>query len=163
MTAPRPAREDDLAAVVELVARANVADVGLRDTRAEEIRDEWAAPGFESWVVPGDALVAYASLAERSAGCAYLDVYVDPPARGRGLETKLVRILEARMRERGLSGANAFAVTPEMGSVLEREGFRLTRQSGGSVETLAVRPGARRLGSGWRSSTPPSRRSADAA
>ena len=53
MTAPRPAREDDLAAVVELVARANVADVGLRDTRAEEIRDEWAAPGFESWVVPG--------------------------------------------------------------------------------------------------------------
>ncbi len=118
----------DLEAVVALVGRANLADLGSPETSAGEIREDWARPGYEAWVAEdGDRLAGYVSLFERSPGRAYLDPYVAPEARGRGTEEALVRTAEERARERSIVLANAFAVTPETGEVLEREGYRLTR------------------------------------
>ena len=124
----RPTSPADLEPVVELVARANLADLGSRETSVEEMRDDWARPDYETWVAEdGGSLVGYVYLFERSPGVGYVDVYVDPETRGSDLEQALVRTGEARARERGMTLANAFAVTPEMGAVLEREGYRLAR------------------------------------
>jgi mycothiol synthase len=124
----RPTSPADREPVVDLVARANLADLGSRETSVEEIREDWARPGHESWVAEEEGrLVGYADLFERSPGLAYVDSHVVPEARGRGTEERLVATAEARARERGMSLVHAFAVTPEMGAVLEREGYRLTR------------------------------------
>ena len=118
----------DLEAVVALVARANVADLGSPETSVEEMREDWARTGWETWVAEdADHLAGCVALFERSPGIAYVDAYVDPDARGRGVEEALVRAAEARARERGIELANAFAVTDGMRNVLEREGYRLTR------------------------------------
>ena len=124
----RPTSPADLEPVVDLVARANLADLGSRETSLDEVREDWARPGYDTWVAEeADRLVGYVYLLERSPGVAYIDAYVDPDARGRGTERKLVATAEKRARERGMSLVNAFAVTREMGAVLEREGYRLTR------------------------------------
>jgi mycothiol synthase len=124
----RPTSPADLDRVVALTARANLADIGSPQTSVEEIREEWARRGCETWVVEdaGD-LVGYVSLFERSPGHAYLDPYVDPERRGKGIEEALIERAEARARGRGTTVANAFAVTAEMGAILERRGYRLSR------------------------------------
>jgi mycothiol synthase len=124
----RPTSPADLEPVVELVARANLFDLGSRETSVEEIREDWARPGYETWVAEeAGALVGYVYLFERSPGLGYVDAYVDPNLRARGNEETLVRTAEARARERGMTLVNAFAVTAEMRAVLEREGYRLAR------------------------------------
>ncbi len=124
----RPTSPADLEPVVELVARANLVDLGSRETSVEEVREDWARPGYDTWVAEeAGALVGYVYLFERSPGLGYVDGYVDPDLRGRGTEQTLVRTAEARARERGLATANAFAVTAAMGTLLEREGYRLAR------------------------------------
>jgi mycothiol synthase len=118
----------DLETVVALVTRANLADLGSPETSVQEMREDWGRAGYETWVADeAGRLVGYVYLFERSPGTVYIDAYVHPDARGRGTEEALVRTAEGRARERSVALANAFAVTPAMGDVLERQGYRLTR------------------------------------
>ena len=127
----RRATPEDFDAVAELVLACDLADAGQPDTTAEDLREEWSYPGWESWVAEdGDgAVVAYAWLWERRPGLGYTDVYVHPRARGGDLYPRLLAATESRARERGFPRLHAFAVGPDEGprGALARAGFAPVR------------------------------------
>ncbi|HWT26224.1 MAG TPA: GNAT family N-acetyltransferase [Solirubrobacteraceae bacterium] len=95
---PTPADAD---AVVELLRAREEADLGRRYAELDDLRAEWALPGFDlaqdAWVAQADdAIVGYASLADDD-----LLVAVHPGAAGRGYGAGLRELGEARAAARG--------------------------------------------------------------
>ena len=98
----RPPQPSDAPAVLELIVARDIADLGRPDYTLEDVRADWAAPGFEperdAWLVEEDgAAIGYALLDDRGAAL----VTVPPANEGRGVGTLLREAAEARAIERG--------------------------------------------------------------
>jgi mycothiol synthase len=139
--AARPARPDDLAEVVALIVRCDVADLGAPDTELDDIGAAWRRPGFDparnTVVVEADGrVVAYGDVFEGEAFGA-----VDPTWRGQGIGTWLLHRMEQLAREEagpgdpGRAGAgrvleiSAPAGDRAFRSLAEREGYRPGRST----------------------------------
>jgi mycothiol synthase len=97
----RPATEEDAEAILAFVGEAELADQGERWTDLDDIRSSWARPGFD---LARDTLLVFedATLAggtEVSRG--YVDGYVHPAHRGRGIGGFLLDWAERRAVEAG--------------------------------------------------------------
>ena len=98
----RPPVPDDAHAVLELIVARDVAHIGRPDYTLDDIRADWAAPGFDpardAWLAEEDGRpLGYALLDDRGAAL----VTVPPGNEGRGVGTRLREAAEARAMERG--------------------------------------------------------------
>ena len=140
LPAPLSARSaglDDLTAVLALLVRCDLAEVGQVDTTADDLLADWRRPGLDLAAdtvlveAPGGVLVAYAQVyaGEESDG------YVDPDWRGRGIGTWLLRWRVDRAGEQlaaaGRRGGSLQAWTNHADEgfrrLLEREGYAYER------------------------------------
>jgi len=103
----RPPGWDDVPAVTELVRACDIAQYGVPDTTAEDIRDDWLIPGFDiardAWLAfaRDGALVGYGSVWDKNPGVSLGgDVIVHPSRAGGELDRALLSLVEARARER---------------------------------------------------------------
>ena len=101
----RPAAAADAEAIAELIRAYDRAHGGEIETDADEVRDDWGAPGFElerdTLVAERDGrLVAYGRVARRPAeGEVGLDGYVHPDEDDAALGDELFRRMEERAAE----------------------------------------------------------------
>ena len=102
----RPATHADAEAIAEVIRAYDRAHGGEIETDADEVRDDWTAPGFELErdtlvAEDGGRLVGYAWTTRRRAdGEVGLDVYVHPEARDPEVGDELFRRSEERASER---------------------------------------------------------------
>ena len=100
----RPASEDDLPQVLELVRASDTADVGSTDYSAADLDDDWrTAVGANgaAWVVVGKkGVVGFATAAVRSGQRVDALGWVAPDQRGRGAGSWLAARAEELARER---------------------------------------------------------------
>ena len=99
----RPATEADAPRAAELVMAVDIAEVGEPDYSLQDLREEWAEPGFD---LAQDAVVAEAD--GEPIGYAHfrpgdLLAVVDPAREGEGAGSALLGWAERRARERGQS------------------------------------------------------------
>lgn len=99
----RPVTPEDAPRAAEIAIAVDVAEVGEPDYSLEDLRDEWAEPGFD---LAKDAIVAesggdFIGYAHFRSGD--LMAVVDPARQGEGAGTALLDWAEARGRERGES------------------------------------------------------------
>jgi mycothiol synthase len=104
----RPARPDDLDAVVDLLNDCDVAEVGAPDTTREDVENDWAMDGFDlgsdAWVAEGAGggpaggdLVGYAYVGDQHrTGQLEADFWVRPGRREPGLARRLLALAERR-------------------------------------------------------------------
>ena len=103
----RPAEHADGEAIADLIRAYDGAHGGEIETDADEVRDDWTAPGFDlardTLVAERDGrLVAYSWVAPRSAeGEVGLDAYVHPDVPDRALGADLFGRMERRATELG--------------------------------------------------------------
>jgi len=139
----RPARQDDLRAIVELLCACDVAEIGRPDTSDEDVTQSWHAPhmdiGRDTWVAVDSrgGVVGYAEITRRPTTGRDLeldaDFWVRPDAASRGPlgEALLRAILE---RAAGMADGPAhlavFAAhrNPAKRALLERHGFAARRR-----------------------------------
>jgi mycothiol synthase len=93
--------QDEAQAVTDLVVACDVHELGVPDFELDDLLTDWNMPGFDraldAVVVEEDGrLVAYAAFIRND----YVDVYVHPEARNRGLGALLLEWSERRGRER---------------------------------------------------------------
>src|ERR671937_1452257 len=117
----RPARPDDAESVLQLVPPE--LGCGLDDIRAE-----WRTTDLErdTWAWEHDGrLVAFAILRSRGEELS-VNGFVHPDFRGRGLGTAIVRVTEARARERGAPKLDngILATDRAAAALLEANGYR---------------------------------------
>jgi mycothiol synthase len=75
------------------------ADEGAEETTADDVRREWRQLDLDNdvWLIESDGtVVALAGLHTRAADRVAAEAYVEPPHRGRGLGSALVRLMEER-------------------------------------------------------------------
>jgi mycothiol synthase len=125
----RPARPDDLEAVVALCVRCDVADVGEPDTDLDDIGSAWRRPGYDlerdSVLVAADGrLVGYGDLYEGEAFG-----MVDPDWRGRGIGAWLVGWMERRAGAGATLGISAPGSDQAFRELAEGRGYRLARSN----------------------------------
>jgi mycothiol synthase len=101
METMRAPRTDEAQAVTDLVVACDVYELGSPDFELDDLLTDWNMPGFDlsrdAVVVEEEGrLVAYAAFVRSD----YVDVYVDPERRNRGLGTRLLEWSEERARER---------------------------------------------------------------
>lgn len=94
-------------AVVALMRACEAHEEGEAEMALDDLRGTWERPRFEllrdAWVVeaPEGGVAGYVDVWDRDPGVRYIaDGYVHPGWRGRGIGTRLVRLAEARVRER---------------------------------------------------------------
>lgn len=136
----RPSRED-IPAILDLIAAHDIAHTGTADAWTEEdILEGWQRldPQRDSFLIiaPDGNLAGYADAQDSGFGQLNIDGYVHPAHWGRGIGTALVRLGEARLRERvplAPDGArvvisNGVMLNDEVAHrLLEGEGYRLVR------------------------------------
>jgi len=139
----RPATEADAPRAAALAIAVDVAEVGEADYSLEELREEWAEPGFvlerDAIVVESDGdFVGYAHF--RSGD---LMVAVDPNREGEGAGSAILDWAEARGRERGDTrlrqgvgdrATSARALLEARGWSVQRHYYRLGRDLGDEGE-----------------------------
>ncbi len=110
----RPARRDDLDALVELFEARDLADVGFIDQARDEILEDWASIRFEfdrDTVIaeaPDGTIAAYGLVLALDATVQIVAMgKVHPRHAGHGLGAALLRETERRARERLPSGTRA--------------------------------------------------------
>lgn len=142
---------DDFRAVADLILASDLAGFGEPDYLEDELLADWKDldPKMDAWVVvaPGGDLAGYAAVEQR--GRVYAEGYVHPRYTGRGVGTSLVRLTEARARERvalappgtrvvldnTINGRNGPARR-----LLEREGYEAVRHFWRMVIELEEEP-----------------------
>lgn len=105
----RPPADADAEAIAKLVIAGDIADIGEPDYTLADLRDEWAAEGFDRAadavvVAEGRRIVGYAALRGHEALIA-----VEPGRLGEGIGTALRGWAEARAREKGFSTLRQYA------------------------------------------------------
>jgi mycothiol synthase len=102
----RPARAEDADGVLAVLRAVEIADDGVAESVALDVAKAWGRPRFtlerDAWVVEDAAgrVVAYCDAWEAEPGLTF-DVECDvPPGVPRALEAELLRVAEARARER---------------------------------------------------------------
>ena len=101
----RPVRIDDLSAVLGLLIRCDLAEVGHADTTADDLLAEWRRPGLD---LASDAVLVEA---EEGAGpVGYAMVYAAEESNSSGVDA------DWRGRDRGLAGALASWSGPKRSS-----------------------------------------------
>jgi GNAT superfamily N-acetyltransferase len=138
----RPATQEDVAAINELVVAADEAVMGWSDSTEADLIDWWRQLDLErdSWLAENGGLAAYGVLYPHGE-TAELDGYVHPVRTGRGLGRWLLARGEERAGELGLSKAQG----DEIAGVLRGEPNRFGT---GWVGALGVREGWRKRGIG---------------
>jgi mycothiol synthase len=101
----RAPRQDEANAVTDLVIACDVFELGAPDFELDDLLTDWNMPGFDrerdAVVVEEDGrLIAYAAFIRND----YVDVYVHPDFRNRGLGETLLEWSEARGLERAAPG-----------------------------------------------------------
>jgi mycothiol synthase len=97
----RAPRVDEAQAVTDLVVACDIHELGAPDFELDDLLTDWNMPGFDleldAVVVEEDGrLIAYAAFIRND----YVDVYVHPEHRNRGLGSRLLDWSERRGRER---------------------------------------------------------------
>ena len=134
----RAPHAEDAEAVAELLRACDVVLFGEPDTDVLDVRDDWSLPGFDlardAWLHHGSdgSLRAYGCLRARDEGRDYDgDIRVRPGDSIPLLAPPLLERIEARVREKGASGAFvcffAAEVEKEMRRVLEDAGYAEVR------------------------------------
>ena len=125
----RAPRQDEAQAVTELVVACDVHELGAPDFELDDLLTDWNMPGFDLAqdavvVAEDDRLVAYAGFIRND----YVDVYVHPDHRNRGLGTRLLEWAERRGHERTPPGEDL-----RLGQVVTstHEGARMLLESRG--------------------------------
>ena len=102
--AVRAPTTDDFRAVADLVLACDVASFGEPDYTEQELFADWQDLDLktDAWLVvgPGGDLAGYAAVEQREPGIIFAEGYVHPSHAGRGVGTSLIRLTEARARER---------------------------------------------------------------
>lgn len=125
----RPARRDDLAAVVALYCDYEAEVRGAPDTDPSDVLRDWDEPGFElatgTRVLEADGrVVGYAVLNAPEA-----DTAIDLRLRALGLEDRLLGWLEAQGTARGTALEHVAADTdPQLSDVLQARGWTPARR-----------------------------------
>jgi len=121
-------REDDVDAVVALVAACEIADLGRAEVEPEDVRGDWRRPSFDLArdsiaVLAADRLVAEA---EVFGGRAYGVVH--PDHRRRGIGSWLLRWTETRASQAGVATLKQIVSDTDRSSVelLTRSGYEPT-------------------------------------
>jgi mycothiol synthase len=101
----RAPRRDEAQAVTDLVIACDIHEFGAPDFELDDLRTDWNMPGFDLGldavvVEDGGRLVAYAAFIRND----YVDVYVHPDHRDRGLGERLLEWSERRGVERAAPG-----------------------------------------------------------
>lgn len=139
-TLRRPSRED-IPAILELIAAFDIAHTGTADGWTEEdILEGWQRLDLQCdsflIIAPGGSLAGYGDAQDAGFGHLNIDSYVHPAHWGRGIGTALVRLAEARLRERVPQAPEGARVAISNGvmlndeaahRLLEGEGYRLVR------------------------------------
>lgn len=102
----RPPTPADAEAVAGLVASYDAFHDTTEETTADHLRDEWRELDLErdAWLIEVDGrLAGYACVYGRGTERLTTDGYVHPELVGRGVGSAIVRLAEARARERGAS------------------------------------------------------------
>jgi mycothiol synthase len=137
--APRP---DDAQAVTDLVIACDIDEFGQPDFELDDLQTDWHMPGFDLEkdavvVVEGERIVAYAAFIRND----YVDVYVHPEYRSRGIGKWLLEWSERRGVERAAPGKEV------------RLGQVLTSNPDGAAKLLEER-GYEPVRTYWRMSMP---------
>jgi mycothiol synthase len=137
--APRP---DDAQAVTDLVIACDIDEFGQPDFELDDLQTDWHMPGFDLEkdavvVVEGERIVAYAAFIRND----YVDVYVHPEYRSRGIGKWLLEWSERRGVERAAPGEEV------------RLGQVLTSNPDGAAKLLEER-GYEPVRTYWRMSMP---------
>ncbi|MFL5652690.1 MAG: GNAT family N-acetyltransferase [Ktedonobacteraceae bacterium] len=133
---------EDVEAVFELINACDVATDGMPDHTLDEIRSYWQSPEFnlatDSWMVvtPEGQLVGYGDIDHEGYGKMFSFIRVLPEYRKRGIETHLLRLVEARAVQRIAEVPATVRVAlyswsshadKTMAHLLEQEGFKYVR------------------------------------
>ncbi|HSK14792.1 MAG TPA: GNAT family N-acetyltransferase [Gaiellaceae bacterium] len=101
----RPPRPEEAQAVANLVIACDIDEFGAPDFDLDDLLTDWHMPGFDLAedavvVLDGDQVVAYAGFVRND----YVDVYVHPEHRDRGMGKRLLDWSEERALERTAPG-----------------------------------------------------------
>jgi mycothiol synthase len=135
METMRAPRTDEAQAVTDLVVACDIYELGSPDFELDDLLTDWNMPGFDlsrdAVVVEEEGrLIAYAAFVRSD----YVDVYVHPERRNRGLGTRLLDWSEERARERTSAGDEVrlgqVVTTADEGSrhLLESRGYSPVRR-----------------------------------
>jgi mycothiol synthase len=132
----RPARRDDLGAVVALMRACDEVEFGRADTDDADVLADWDGTGFDLAedarvaVAPGDAsgerVVGYAHTFEK-----YVEVHVHPRHNGEGIGTALREFVEARALEQAVAASGAGG-----GEDVEVKVWQAPRRTNGTAHRL---------------------------
>jgi mycothiol synthase len=136
----RAPTKEDFRAIADLILASDLASFGEPDYLEEELLVEWRDLDLETdaWVVvtPGGEPAGYAAVEHRRHALTYAEGYVHPRYTGRGVGTSLIRLTEARARERATQAPPGTRVVLDntingkdgtARQLLEREGYEAVR------------------------------------
>jgi len=129
--AERPLTMADARAVYEVMAAAELDDIGMVEIEEADIVGDWSRPSFDVTaqtigVFDGDHLVAYAEVSSADGG----DAAVHPAYRGRGIGTRLAGWMQDTARARGSSEIGMPVPEGSHGDrLLDALGYRVRRTS----------------------------------
>ena len=126
---PTPADAESVAALIDAYGAAHGVPA---DETADDLRREWRDLDLErdAWLLELDGrLAGYACVYGRGGELVSTDGYVDPAQRGRGIGAEILRLAEARARDRGAGRLhNATLHADEAGRALfEANGYAFVR------------------------------------
>jgi mycothiol synthase len=103
--AARVPEDNELGAIYALILACDLAEYGEPDLGEEELRADWEDPDTDRWVVvsPEGGIVGYGSVSRPASGNPTrfdAEGYVHPDHVGRGVGRYLLRLAEARARQR---------------------------------------------------------------
>ena len=127
----RPATDGDADSVVELVSALDVALLGSTDYSLDDLHDEWRdiAPEDRFLVEDDGTAVGYGTI-ELNPQHGQSDGYVHPAHFGRGVGSFVVRELEQRLAERGVTRVQnaALVLDPRAHELLRAQGYKELRR-----------------------------------